>query len=108
MAKLLDVVEGWTDELGPFTLKADGTAVDLTGMDVALRLRDKNGKVVSFTGTTRVDDTPTNGKVYYQPATGDLLEGKGPYKLHWQVTDQDGFVVFFPNGAPDEIVVYKP
>ena len=108
MAKLLDVVEGWTDELGPFTLKADGVAVDLTGMDEELILRDKDGALVTVAGTTRIDGTPTTGKVYFKPAAGDLLNSKSPYKLHWKITDGAGDVVFFPNGAPDSLVVYRP
>lgn len=107
MAKLLDVVEGWTDELGPFTLKADGVAVDLTGMTVALVLTDVLGATVTIAGSTRVDSDPTTGKVYYQPTAADLTNALQPYKLRWRVTD-GADVVFFPNAAADTIAVFKP
>lgn len=107
MAKLLDVVEGWTDELGPFTLKADGVAVDLTGLTVALVLTDVYGATVTVAGTTRVDGTPSTGRVYYTPAAGDLRNALQPYKLRWRVTD-GADVVFFPNAAADTIAVFKP
>lgn len=108
MAKLLEIVEGWTGELGPFTLKADGVAVDLTGMTVALVLKDKDGAAVDTTGDTRVSGTPTSGKVYYAPGAADMTNAASPYTVHWSVTDAFGKVVFFPNGAADTIVVFKP
>lgn len=108
MAKLLEIVEGWTDELGPFTLKADGAAVDLTGMTEELIVRDRNGALVTLAGTTRISDTPTTGQVYYQPDAADLPNSAQPYSLHWKITDGDGNVVFFPNGAPDTITVFRP
>jgi hypothetical protein len=108
MAKLLDIVEGWTGELGPFTLKADGTAVDLTGMTVELILKDLSGTVVTTSGDTRVHGTPTTGQVYYQPDAADMTSAASPYSVHWKVTDGSGYVVFFPNSAADTIVVFKP
>ena len=108
MAKLLDIVEGWTGELGPFTLKADGTAVDLTGMTVELILKDRSGTVVTTSGDTRVHGTPTTGQVYYQPDAADMTSAASPYSVHWKVTDGSGYVVFFPNSAADTIVVFKP
>lgn len=108
MAKLLDIVEGWTGEIGPFTLKADGTAVDLTGMTVELVLKDRSGTAVTTSGDTRVHGTPTTGQVYYQPDAADMTSAASPYSVHWKVTDGSGYVVFFPNSAADTIVVFKP
>ena len=108
MAKLLDIVEGWTGELGPFTLKADGTAVDLTGLTVALILRDRSGTAVTTAGDTRVHGTPTSGQVYYRPDAADMTAALSPYSAHWQVTDGSGYVVYFPNAAADTIVVFTP
>jgi len=45
MKELLELTENWTDELGPFTLKNDGVAVDLAGLIVTLVLRDDLGNV---------------------------------------------------------------
>lgn len=108
MAKLLEIVEGWTGELGPFTLKADGVAVDLTGLTVELVLKDRNGTAVTTTGDTRVHGTPTTGQVYYRPDEDDMTNALSPYTVHWKVTDGSGYSVFFPNGAADTLVVFKP
>jgi hypothetical protein len=108
MANLFDVVEGWTQELGPFTLKVDGVVQDLTGMTVRLHLRDKSGTVLAFTGTTRVDNAPSTGKAYYTPAATDLTNARSPIDVRWEVVDGAGKVVFFPNGKADQITVYKP
>ncbi len=107
MAKLLDVVEGWTEELEAFTLKANGVAVSLAGMDVDMILKTRSGEEVTVAGTTRVDDDPTTGKVYFKPGVGDLLNAQSPYSIRWKVTDGAGDAVFFPNAAADTIVVFK-
>ena len=60
------------------------------------------------TGDTRVHGTPTTGQVYYRPDAADMTNSLSPYTLHWKVTDGSGYVVFFPNGAADTIVVFKP
>jgi hypothetical protein len=102
--KLLDVVEGWTEELGPFALLADGVAIDPTPYTVTLLLRDRFGAAVTTTSKTR---TATAG-AYFTPAAGDLLAAKSPYHLHWKVVDGSGAVVFFPDAEADRIVVHRP
>jgi hypothetical protein len=106
MSTLVEIAEGWTDELGPFTLEADGSPVDLTGLTVSLVLRGRDGTLVTTTDDTRIDDDPTSGKVYYTPDATDLSAAQSPYTLRWQVTDGDG-IVFFPNGRADALVVYR-
>jgi hypothetical protein len=109
MAKLLDLVEGWTDELGPFTLLADGVAVDLTGLDIVPVLTDAFRAAVPIpSDRVRVADDATTGQVYLTPADGELLNARSPYRLRWQVTDGDGRRVYFPNADADEIRVFKP
>ncbi len=108
MAKLLEIVEEWTGELGPFTLKADGVAVDLTGLTVELVLTSRNGDAVVTTGDTRISGTPTTGQVYYRPDVDDMTAALSPYTLHWKVTDGSGYTVYFPNGAADTVAVFKP
>jgi hypothetical protein len=103
---LVEIVEGWTDEIGPFTPKADDVAVDLTGLTVELILRSKTGALVETTSDARVDDDPTTGKVYWTPDAADLSAAQSPYTLRWKVTDDSG-VVFFPNGRADELVVHR-
>jgi hypothetical protein len=104
---LVEIVEGWTDEIGPFTLKADDVAVDLTGLTVELIIRSKNGALVETTSDARVDDDPTTGQVYWTPDAADLSYADSPYAIRWKVTDGDGNVVFFPSGAADHIKVYR-
>mgnify|MGYP001324403865 CR=1 FL=1 len=105
MATLLTITEGWTQELGPFTLEIDDVAVDLTGWTVALILREKNGTQVA-SPDTRVDNDPTTGDVYWTP-DGTEAAAESPYSLHWQVTDGDGKVVYFPNTMADKVIVVK-
>ncbi len=102
-----DIVEGETIERGPFTLEADGAPVDLTGMTIALVLRAKDGTLVETAGDTRIDDDPATGRVYWTPDATDLSWQQSPYSLHWQVTDSDGKVVFFPSGDAARIAVYR-
>lgn len=102
---LATITEGWTEELPAFTLLANGVPQDLTGMTVALVLRDGNGALVTIAGTTRVDASPSTGKVYYAPASTDLSAARSAYSVHWRVTDGAGKVAFFPNGTPDSLAV---
>ncbi len=108
MSKLVEIVEGWTEELEAFTLKASGTAVNLTGMTVELILTTKEKVAVTLTGTVRVDDDPTTGRVYYKPTAADLQNDLSPYGIRWKVTDGAGDAVFFPNNKADELIVFKP
>jgi hypothetical protein len=102
-----DIVEGETIERGPFTLEADGTAIDLTGLTVTLVLRDREGSLVSTSGKTRVDDDPTTGRVYWTPGATDVSAAKSPYEMHWSVEDGDGAKAFSPNGRADGLSVYR-
>lgn len=110
MAKLFEVVEGWTQELGPITLKMDGVALDLTGLTVVLALRGNDDQVITIAGSTRVasNQVTEKGHVYYTPAAADLTRAKSPINIRWKVTDGAGTIVFFPNAAADQIVVYEP
>lgn len=112
---LLSLTEGWTGVLGPFTLRVDGVPLPLTGFTVTLQLRNAKGEVVTPGGTVTVDpDQGTNpGKVTYAPVAGDFvyasdLYGEAQiYKMHWKVVDGASKVIYFPNGAPDEIEIYR-
>lgn len=111
---LTDITEGWTQELGPFTLLVDGAALDLTGFTVEAELRNDIGTAIT-SGSVRVassQSTTGKGQVYYTPSAADLVWRIGgreftPYSLRWKVTDGGGAVVFFPNGARDIIRVFQ-
>lgn len=116
MAILLSITQGWTQRLGPFTLKVDNEPLDLTGMEVRLFLRGKpreagaSGVLAETDGDVVADpdQVANTGQVYWDPDAGDLDYKKSPYTLHFEVKDGDEKVAFFPHGEPDEVLVYQP
>ena len=105
MAVLTEVVEGWSDDL-PFTLKADGVAIDLTSLTVTGVLHDRRGTAVSTTDKVAVSGT-TSGEVTYTPASSDLKASGSPYYLRFKVVDASTQIVYFANGAADTLVVHE-
>ena len=103
MSWLIEIVEGWTDPL-PFTLKADGTAVDLTGFTVTATLRDCNGTLVDTTSDVTVTGT-TSGQVEYAPDSADFDADLSPYAIRFKAVDSTGNIVYFPNAAASLIKV---
>lgn len=104
---LFEVTEGWTDELGPFTLKIDGVAINLSGLTVTIVLRNTAGALVVVGGTIRVGLPTSLGQVYYTPVAADFVSGDdNEYHVHFQATNISGAKVFFPNGEPYRIVVW--
>lgn len=111
---LLSVTTGWTQRLGPFTLRVDGIPLSLTGLTVTLVLRRADGTLVSPLGTVTPDpDQVTNpGQISYDPTEDDFVWVEGGAtvqyaRLHWQVVDGNDKVVSFPNGSADLIAVYQ-
>jgi hypothetical protein len=104
---LCEVVEGWTDAL-PFTLKADDTAVNLSGLIVRLYLKDNRGTYI-HSGTSAVallGASGSSGVVTYTPqSTAELKAARTPYKIRFEVTDSTGGKVWFPNKDEDLIKV---
>lgn len=113
MSELLSVAEGWTGLLGPFTLKVDGVALNLTGMTVTLMLRKAAGDVTPGGTLTVLNQSSYPGQVTYAPVAADFdFSASGnitrqPYKLRFKVVDAGGKIVYFPNGDADEISVYQ-
>lgn len=96
---MIALVQGWTNELGPFTLTLDGAPAPLDGVTVEVvlfRYSDPHASVVTGAGTVRVP-VPANGQVYYAPAAGDFKPGS--YHLRFKVTNNQDAVVFFPSGS---------
>jgi hypothetical protein len=100
------IVEGQTGRIKE-TLLADGEPLNLTGMTVDLILTGSDGVVVDYDGTDGVE-AASEGKVYFDPADGDLLESLSPYTATWEVTDGSGKVVHFPQREPILLYVRKP
>jgi hypothetical protein len=109
MIPLMSVVEGWTGAL-PFTLLADGSPVDLTGMTVHIVLKGADGTVVKDTTAGITVTGSTVGQVEYAPSSssGDLfLVTQTPYRIRFRVTDAVTKKVYFPNDE-DELIEVNP
>lgn len=102
---LTDIVEGWTGAL-PFTLKADGDPVDLTGLTVSIILKDVHGTVIKdSTSGVAVTDT-TAGGVAYTPSSSEFLSTNTPYKVRFRAVDLTSGRIYFPNGDEGVIKVH--
>lgn len=106
---LTEVVEGWTAAL-PFTLKGDGDPVDLTGLTVAVLLKDARGVYLRNDTTAGVSVTnATGGEIEYTPASSSEFVARWtPYKIRFRVSDGSSDRVFFPNEDEDVIKVNVP
>jgi hypothetical protein len=103
----MSLVEGWNGAL-PFTLKADGTPVDLTGLTVRIVLKNAAGTILKNTSSGVTVTGSTSGQVDYVPSTssGDLfIAAQTPYRLRFSVTDATPRTVYFPNDEEDLIEV---
>lgn len=108
-APLLSIVEGWTGAL-PFTLRADGSPVDLTGMTVKIVLKNAAGTLVKDTTAGITLTGSTGGQLEYAPSTstGDLfVASQTPYRVRFQVTDALAKTVYFPNDE-EELIEVNP
>lgn len=101
-----NLVEGWTDPVDCI-LKADGVALNLTGITVAMLAYDRANTLLTLTGTVSVPSAAT-GQVRFTPAATDLLNANSPMKVRWKLTDGAGKVRFIPNADADKWTVRKP
>lgn len=115
MATFGPIVEGWTATLGPFTLKDDGAAFNLTNFTVAIEIKNGAGTDMSAAGTvTKLTQSgATLGQVTYAPHANDFVRSTGMlftrgerFTIRFKVTDGSNKVQYFPNGQPDEIDVF--
>lgn len=107
----VNIVEGWTKPI-KFTLKEDGTPVDLRNDSGALTLsvRTKDDQVVTFGGALAVDD-PVGadfGKITVSPLATDFRNADSPYAVRVRRTDSDGNTVYYPDAVPIKFNVAKP
>jgi hypothetical protein len=98
------ITEGWTAKL-PFTLTADGTALNGTGFTLSACVVTGNDDTEVSTVGKFNWTSAASGTVYYKPGASDLLASKSPYRIKFEVTDGAGDIVYFPNGDANEIVV---
>jgi hypothetical protein len=99
-----EYTQGWTAPI-EHTLEHDGASFDATGMTPSLVLKDKNGAVIAFTGTVAWAAAATS-RIRFSPAATDLLAAGSPYTLHWKVTDAEGKIAYYPQGAPITLKVH--
>lgn len=106
---LFSIVEGWNGAL-PFTLNADGSAIDLTGLTVKIVLKNAEGTLVKDTTAGITVTSATGGQVEYAPSSssGDLfVASQTPYRVRFQVTDALSKSVYFPNDE-EELIEVNP
>lgn len=96
-----ELVEGWTAAI-PFTLKADGAALDLTSLTVTLELRGRDGSPVNTTSKVAVTSAAA-GQVTFTPVAGDLVASLSPYEARFVVTDTNGKVLKVPNSQQPDL-----
>lgn len=96
----ISLVTGWTSPID-YILKADGTAVNLTGMTVAIQVYGRSGNTLSVSGAVEVT-SPTTGAVRFTPASSDISRSRSLcYEVRFKVTDSNGKIAYFPNGAAE-------
>jgi hypothetical protein len=101
----IQITEGWTGNID-MQLLADGVAVDLTGVTVALVLTGRDAVAVDTTGDVAVFEAAT-GKIRWNPDAADLAVTKSPYRIRAKVTDAVSKIVFFPSGPGGRVVVHR-
>lgn len=108
MALLFTLTEGWTKELGPFTIRLNGAPLDLTGLTVELMLRPLLTETYSTTaGEVRVDTDQVGmgkGQVYWKPDAADIKRAYSPYSVRWKLTDGQGNSIYVPNSTLGDTV----
>ncbi len=98
-----EMVVGWT---GPINIRllsqGDTPAGSLSGMTIALVLRDHLGNTLDTSGDVAITDTSA-WLVRYTPDPDDMVPGV--YNGRFKVTDDSGAIVYFPSGEWDRWIV---
>lgn len=88
-------VEGQTAAID-YTLYANGSAINGTGLTIGLQVRDRAQALVNPTGKIAWL-VAASGTVRYSPAVDDLKAERSPYRVRFTVTDGSGLVSFYPD-----------
>ena len=105
MSDVYDYTEGQTS-LIQRTLKANGVAIDGSGLTISLVLVDRDGGLVPVAGDVSWI-TAASGTAQFQPAASDLKADRSPYKAKWKVTDGSGRDAFHPQGQAETWKVWR-
>lgn len=86
-----------------FTLKQNGSGVDLDGATVELNMQDQalTSVITGGSVTPDPDQTTNPGKCSYSPVAGDV-DTVGAFLAEIKVTFGDGTIARFPNGEAGE------
>ena len=106
MATIYNLVEGWTDPIDCILI-ADGSALNLTGITVAVVAYDASNAPLTLTGSVSIPSASL-GQVRFSPSAGDLVNSKSPMRIRWKLTDGAGKIRYVPNAEPDRWNVRKP
>lgn len=87
------------------TLKANGTAVNLTGYTVTINITDKGGTPKVVNAAVTVTDA-TNGRVSYTPIAGDV-DTVSSYNVEWKAVSGTGTVYHFPSKDYDPLDIQQ-
>lgn len=84
------------------TLKANGSAVNLTGYTVTINIVDRATRAVKrANGSCTITDA-ANGKVSYQPVTGDV-DTSSSYDVEFKGVSGGGVIYHFPSFGYDPL-----
>jgi hypothetical protein len=109
---MIELVEGRTEPIDLILKISVGgvwTALNLTGKEVALVLKDRDGaSIVVDPGDVVITDASA-GAVRYSPAsTSTLTNALSPLSVHWRVrTTSTGKDFHIPTGAGDTWKIHK-
>ena len=97
----MSVSEEWVEtETGTrsWILKNGTVAQNLTGMTVALLMKNRTGASIDTSGDVVVTDA-ANGVVSYNPDAADFASAGSPYSVRFKVTDGTGKDRYYPTIA---------
>ena len=84
-----------------FVLLEAGEPIDLSGITVTVRVKDRTGALLSTSGLVTVSDA-INGIVALTPASsGFFVASAGPYFVRWVLTLSNGQVSYCPTDLDD-------
>lgn len=104
-----NLVEGDTKPIDIALYDGEGasrTAVDGSGLTVALVLTNRQGGLVPTAGKVAWL-VQASGTVRYSPDAEDFKAAGSPYEARCLVTDANGDVASYPNGEADRWIVRK-
>lgn len=109
---MIELVEGRTEPIDLILRISVGgvwTALNLTGKEVALVLKDRNGAPITVDPGDVVITDASSGAVRYSPAsTTTLTSALSPLSAHWRVrTTSTGKEFHIPTGAADQWKIHR-